>query len=367
MRFSFLAPRLIEFGSGVAGKLVEHMDSLGLTRPLVITSAGMRKREPFQALLASFKTNPPIVYDDVYPEPPKETLEAVLEFADGQDVDSVIGVGGGSVIDIAKLTALLLVDPGPIERLFGVGKVQKRGLPTFMIPTTTGSGSEVTANAVLLAPTQKTKLGVVDAKIIPEAAFIDPDMVATLPANLVATSGMDALSHAMEAYVSKNASPISDALAFKAIKLVVDNLVLAVEGHGPEREALLQAAMIAGLAFSNAGTGAVHAFAYPLTGVCGISHGLANALMLPYVVEFNRVTTPKYAELDCIFKGDIVNALFQLRQDVELPGNLTEAGVDSQMSVTMAEIAINVRRHLAVNPREVTFDDAVDIFTKAMA
>jgi len=245
------------------------------------------------------------VYTGVVPEPPLETGEKLVSFTRKGEFEMVIGLGGGSALDLAKLAAVLAAHEGPVVdylNLSGSKKVDKKGLPKILIPTTSGTGSEVTNISVLSLET--TKDVVTHDNLLADVAIVDPELTVSVPAKVTAATGIDALTHAVEAYVSVNANPTTDALALQAIRLIGRSLRNAVE-NGSNKQARIdmsQGSYLAGLAFFNAGVAGVHALAYPIGGQFHISHGESNAVLLPYVMGYIRKSCMKRM-------ADILNAL----------------------------------------------------------
>ncbi|WP_257062267.1 iron-containing alcohol dehydrogenase [Priestia megaterium] len=231
------------------------------------------------------------VYADTAPEPPLALGEKLVSYAKSRKFDLVIGVGGGSALDLAKLTAVLAVHDGAVEEylnLTGTKQITEKGLPKILIPTTSGTGSEVTNISVLSLESSKDV--VTHDYLLADAAIVDPELTLSVPSKVTAATGVDALTHAVEAYVSVNANPATDALALKAIRMISSSLRTAVE-NGKDKEARTQmsyGSYLAGLAFFNAGVAGVHALAYPLGGQFHISHGESNAVLLPYVMGYIR-------------------------------------------------------------------------------
>ncbi|MED4027991.1 iron-containing alcohol dehydrogenase [Priestia megaterium] len=231
------------------------------------------------------------VYADTAPEPPLALGEKLVSYAKSRKFDLVIGVGGGSALDLAKLTAVLAVHDGAVEEylnLTGTKQITEKGLPKILIPTTSGTGSEVTNISVLSLESSKDV--VTHDHLLADAAIVDPELTLSVPSKVTAATGIDALTHAVEAYVSVNANPVTDALALKAIRMISSSLRTAVE-DGEDKEARTQmsyGSYLAGLAFFNAGVAGVHALAYPLGGQFHISHGESNAVLLPYVMGYIR-------------------------------------------------------------------------------
>jgi alcohol dehydrogenase class IV len=293
----------------------------------------------------------------------------------------VIGLGGGSPIDIAKTVAVMLGNQGDIADYFGVDLVPKPGVPSLIIPTTAGTGSEVTPIAILSDEEEKLKKGVVSQHLFPRVALLDPELTLGLPPAVTAATGMDALIHAIEAYTSVNATDLTDLLAARAIGLIADNL-RAAYARGDNlaaRAAMLEGSLLAGMAFANAGVTAVHAFAYPIGAEFHIPHGVANTLMLPAVMQFNLVgNLGKFAEVAELMgqpteglslreaAEEAVEAVVQLAEDLGVPTSLGEFGVKEEHLPALAEGVMKVTRLLANNPRTLTQADAEEIYRSVL-
>ena len=302
----------------------------------------------------------------------KQTLNAARQFG----ADSVVGVGGGSVLDVAKLVAALVESEQQVEDLFGIGFVKQRGKWFACMPTTAGTGSEVSPNAILLDERDNMKKGIVSPHLMADAAYIDPKLTWSVPAKITAETGMDALTHCLEAYTNKFAHPVVDVYALQGIRLIAANLLRAVKnGNDIEaREALALGSMYGGLCLGPVNTAAVHALSYPLGSEFHLSHGLSNAILLPAVMRFNICANPKkYAEVaiacgvapgatdeETALKG--VEFIAQLSKDCGIPTTITELGIPTSAVDGMAKAAMGVQRLLKNNPREVTEEDARGIY-----
>jgi alcohol dehydrogenase class IV len=317
------------------------------------------------------------VYGKVPPEPPLETVHECLNLAREAQCDLIIGLGGGSAMDVAKIISVLLTNEKPLEELIGVNLVEKRGVPKILIPTSAGTGSEVTPIVILTDQAENLKKGVVSDFLFPEAAILDPELTVSLPPGATAASGMDALIHAVEAYTSVNATPMTDHLALRAIELVVANIRSAwANGNNLEaRMNMLEGSLLAGQAFANAGVTAVHAFAYPLGGEFHVAHGVANTVMLCAVLRFNMIANlKKFATLGRLLCPDVssldskvlaeagIRFLEGLIADLQLPRSLRELDVPRDAIAGMAEGVMKVTRLLANNPRRMTLEDARKIY-----
>ncbi len=377
--FNTVAQLICEPGSAQA--LARYCQRLGIQKPLLVTDPGLIAIGLVQPVLAALDTAgmPAVLFDQVREDPPEATVEAAAAAGRAAGVDGVIAVGGGSSMDVAKVVAVLLGGSQPLSALYGVDQVQGGRLPMILVPTTAGTGSEVTPVAVITTG-ETTKAGVSSAVLLPDVAVLDPDLTLGLPPAVTAMTGVDAMVHAIEAYTSKvKKNPLSDNLAREALRLLGANIRTAVH-TGSDREAragMLLGACLAGQAFANAPVAAVHALAYPLGGHYHIPHGLTNSLVLPSVLAFNMSqAAPLYAELAEILvpgvNGSIearaaalVDGLRSLIEDVQLPATLQAVGVPGQDLPMLAEDAMLQQRLLVNNPREVTLADALGIYRAA--
>lgn len=316
------------------------------------------------------------VYDHIMAEPTVSDFKQIRKAAQAFDADSVVGIGGGSVLDIAKLVATLYDGTQVVDEVFGIGFIRKKGLWLACLPTTSGTGSEVSPNAILLDERDKLKKGIVSPYLLADAAYIDPVFTMTVPPKVTADTGMDALTHCIEAYTNKFAHPMVDMFALRGIELLAKNLKRAVE-HGRDleaREACALGSLYGGLCLGPVNTAAVHALSYPLGGEYHIPHGLSNAILLPSVMRFNRLANlQKYADvaIACgvpMGKDDDetaqrgVDFICQLSQAVGIPSCLSDIGVPQDAVPHLAKAAMEVQRLLKNNPREVTEQDAIDIY-----
>lgn len=349
-----------------------------MSRPLIVTDKGVLQSGLIDPAIVSLRDagSSPIVFSDVQADPPETIVLAAVSAARSASADGVIAIGGGSSIDTAKLVAVLLRSTQALPDIYGIDRVTGDRAPLILAPTTAGTGSEVTDIAVVtLADGQK--MGVVAAKLFADIAVLDPRLTLSLPRSVTAATGIDAITHAIEAYTSRlRKNPISDALASEALRLLTRNIVRACEF--PEdidaRTDMLLGSMLAGQAFANAPVGAVHAMAYPLGGLFHVPHGLANALMLGPVMSFNAEASPAiYAQLGrALALPSEPNERAMAQAFIEHIGNVCAAtGVEqrlSQVGVTkidlplMAKEVMKIDRLLKNNARPVTFDDALRLY-----
>jgi len=377
--FSFTGAKKIVFGNGSFAGLAEHLAELKMSRSLVVLDgnlAGAGFGGKVAALMEKAKIGY-VLFDKAAPEPPIELADEGAKLALRKKCDGVVGIGGGSAMDLAKAIAVIAANHGKAEDYLGLNKVPGPGLPKIMVPTTAGTGSEVTFTAVFIRKKLKKKEGMNSPYLYPELALLDPELTLTLPPHPTAATGIDALCHAIESYTSINASPMSELLSLEAIRLISDNLRTAVhDGTNLEaREAMLLGSLYAGLGLANAGVTAVHSLSYPLGGKYGISHGLANTIMLPRVMAFNLPgAQEKFVDIAEIM-GEIVDDL-PLREAAYLAVEAVEALIeDCGVFTTLEELeipeadfpelaktAMTVARPLANNPCKMTPEDMVEIY-----
>ncbi len=319
------------------------------------------------------------VIDDVVADPPEHIVLEATERARRAEAEVVLGLGGGSSMDVAKLIAALLPTDQPLKDMYGIGKITGRRLPLIQVPTTAGTGSEVTAVSIVTTG-ETTKMGVVSPQLYADLAILDAELTIGLPSAITAATGIDAMVHAIEAYTTAHLkNPVSDMLAVKALELLSRHLLRACkDGTDREaREAMLVGAMFAGQAFANAPVAAVHALAYPVGGIFHVAHGLSNSLVLPHVLRFNApAASVLYAEIaDVMVPGvtgsaeakthALISALEGIAQATGIPRTLREVGVKDSDLARMAADAMLQTRLLGNNPRPVTEADALAIYTAA--
>ncbi len=373
---TLLQPQKIVFGTGCIQTLVEDYKKMGLRRLFVLTAPPILPliEEPLDDLKGAGISIE--VFQNIVAEPTVNDFKRILEVARQFKADSVVGIGGGSVLDVTKLVAAFIHSGQQVEDCFGTGFIKARGLWFACLPTTAGTGSEVSPNAILLDERDHLKKGIVSPFLIADAAYVDPKLTWTVPAKVTADTGMDALTHCIEAYTNKFAHPAVDIYALKGIELIAGNLEKAVnDGNDKEaREALALGSLYGGLCLGPVNTAAVHALSYPLGGEFHIPHGLSNAILLPSVMKFNMSANIKrHAEVaialgcepetndeETAQRG--VDFIYQLADAVGIPKKLTDLGIPQTAVDGMAKAAMQVQRLLKNNPREVTEQDARDIY-----
>jgi alcohol dehydrogenase len=354
---------------------------------LIVTDPGLLKTGLLSGPLASLEAAgiAASIYSDVVADPPEQVVQqaATALRQTGTADTAVIGIGGGSSMNVAKLVAVLAGSAQPLAQMYGIDKVSGARLPLVQIPTTAGTGSEVT-NIAIVTTGETTKMGVVSSQLYADIAILDAELTIGLPPHVTAATGIDAMVHAIEAYTSKHKkNPMSDFAARQALTLLVANLPSACQGssanpHISARQGMLLGAMLAGQAFSNAPVAAVHALAYPIGGIFHVPHGLSNALVLPHVLRFNLPEAAGlYAELATIVAphatgstearaAALVDALDDIVRTTGIPRTLQEVGVKLEDLDRLADEAMLQTRLLGNNPRALSRQDAYEIYSLAL-
>jgi alcohol dehydrogenase class IV len=383
-------PRLLDFrmsgrllfGAGALAQLPTAVKSLGATRALIVTDPGLVKaglhQRVVQVLDAAGVAH--ATYDQVEPDPRIAIATACLAALRASGADVLIGLGGGSALDIAKVAAVLATNGGEVKPLIGVDQVPKAGLPVIAIPTTAGTGSEVTPIAVLSDSDAHLKKGIVSPHLYPAVALVDPELALGLPARVTAFTGMDALTHAIEAYTNRFAQPFVDTFALEAVRLAATHLRRAVHvGSDIEaRTGMALCSLYGGMCLGPVNTAAVHALAYPLGGTFNVPHGVANSLLLPHVMAANLpADLAKYARIAEALGERIaglspseaaarsVVAVQQLAADVGIVTRMRDLGIPESALDGMADAAMQVTRLLGNNPRVLGRDDVRRIYQNA--
>lgn len=373
---TLLQPQKIVFGTGCIQTFTDDYLALGLKRLFVLTAPPIRPllEQPLAALQA--KGVAIEVFQDIVAEPTVSDFNHIIALARQFRADSVVGIGGGSVLDVSKLVAAFINSQQQVEQCFGTGFIREKGVWLACLPTTAGTGSEVSPNAILLDERNHLKKGIVSPYLIADTAYVDPKLTWTVPAKVTADTGMDALTHCIEAYTNKFAHPAVDIYALQGIRLIAANLERAVkDGTDVEaREAMAFGSLYGGLCLGPVNTAAVHALSYPLGGEFHIPHGLSNAILLPSVMKFNMPSAVRrYAEVavamgcqpgrdddETARRG--VDFIYRLADAVGIPKTLTALNIPQTAVDGMARAAMEVQRLLKNNPREVTEQDARDIY-----
>lgn len=383
MQFEFATTPRVILRPGAMRQPRDWAASLPGKRLFVITDPGLVKAGVVAPVVAALEEAglTVMVYSDVEADPPEARVLATVEAARSAGADVVLGLGGGSSMDTAKLVALLAATPQPLESVYGIGLARGPRLPLIQVPTTAGTGSEVTPIAIVTTPSQEKK-GVVSPLLYPDLAILDAELTLGLPPAVTAMTGIDAMVHAIEAYTSKlKKNPLADSLAREALRLMYEHLprVLADGRNMESRSAMLAGSMMAGMAFANAPVAAVHALAYPLGGHFHVPHGLSNALVLAPVLEYNLPAAEAwYAELAAVINPAqrfarpadaarwFVDDMTRLVASMPFAQTLREVGVTEQDLDLLATDAMKVERLLVNNPRPMTLDAARGIYARQL-
>ncbi|MDP4064978.1 Long-chain-alcohol dehydrogenase 1 [Rhodobacteraceae bacterium IMCC1933] len=379
--FSFNTTPSLRMGAGLAGELGQITRPICGDRVLLVTDPGMMATGLVQQATDCLRAAGVEVtlFDQVQADPPEEIVLGAAQYA--RSATGVIGFGGGSSLDVAKLAALLAASNQPLAEAYGIGNAQGPRLPLVLVPTTAGTGSEVTPISIVTTGASE-KMGVVSPLLLPDLALLDPELTLGLPAHVTAATGIDAMVHAIEAYASVNANnnPISRALAVEALGLMGRMLLRAVQKPDDleARTGMLLGSMLAGQAFANSPVAAVHALAYPIGGHYKVPHGLSNALVLPHVLRFNAQVAPEaYAELLPHVFPDLpamnvaeaamkfAQGMADLSQACGLEQGLREMGIAREVLPKLARDAMNQTRLLVNNPRPVDEAAAMQIYEAA--
>lgn len=388
-------PRRVLFGRGAIGAAGEATREYG-DRALICTDENIARTDAADRLRKSLSEKGVRVreFTDTLPEIPLSSLESCVAFAQEEPVDMVIGFGGGSCIDMAKLTALLFTDPGPVARFYGENKIERRVLPIIGIPTTAGTGSEVTPGAVCMDPERPLKVGVSDPHLIPEVAICDPEATVSCPPSVTAVAGVDALVHAVESYCTPpNVNAWSDYpgdvyrgrelltrhYALIALERIARSLARAFQDGSDvdAREDMLFGSLCAGLAFAHSGCGSAHALQYPVGYATHTPHGLGVALLLPYTLEISRpevdVSLVDVARALGVYEGakdpagSAIDEISRLIRSVGIPLSLEQLGVGAEELDALAQTGIGITRLVRNSPREMNEADYRRILRAAWA
>jgi alcohol dehydrogenase class IV len=368
------------FGAGAIGALPGVLRDLGVAKALIVTDRGVAASGIAERVRILIEGAPvaAAVFDATDPEPGAEVPDGIAARYRNEQIGCVVGLGGGSCLDTAKAVGIMLAHGGTLREYLGPDKIYRPGLPVVLVPTTSGTGSEATPNALFIVDGEKQ--AVLSRHIMPTAAIIDPELTLTAPAPVTAASGLDALVHAVETYTSLGATAVTEMYSLRAVELIAGSIRSAV-WRGSDLAARTDMALgsyLAGVAIANAGTGAVHALAYPLGGKYRVAHGMANALMFPYVTEWNIPSDMrKFATLaraigepidglslhDAAFK--FLSGIEAIIEDVGVPRSLDDVGIPRSELGALVEGAAKQTRLLKNNPRVLSKDDMATIYTKA--
>lgn len=380
--FSYELPTKIEFGAGVAGRVAERVEGCDGRKALLVADPGALAAGVVDKVTEAFEkaSIPYVLFSDIEPEPDAKGIVEAVELARSEGCDAVVGVGGGSALDSAKAIAVMLNNEGHIRDYAGQNLVPKPGVPMIAMPTTAGTGSEVTIWSVISEKDRKIKYGVGSPYTTATVALCDPELTLTLPPHITASTGMDALAHALESYVNKTTQPISEALSIRAMELVARSLRTAVvAGENLQaRSDMLLASLLAAMAFNPTRLGIAHALVMPIGANYKIPHSVGVAILLPEVMRFNLIgNLDKFVTIARIFgestdglpKRDAaelsVKAIRRFSEDLGIPDGLGRYGVEDDLLYDLAKEGI-VTGNIPVNPRTPTVEDLVGIMHACM-
>jgi alcohol dehydrogenase len=380
--FSYELPTKIEFGAGISERVPERVEECGGGRVLLVADPGVLAAGVVDKVTDALEnaSMPYVLFSDIEPEPEARSIVEGVELARSEGCDAVVGIGGGSALDSAKSIAVMLENEGHIRDYAGQNLVPNPGVPMIGLPTTAGTGSEVTIWSVISEKEEKVKYGVGSPYMTATIAMCDPELTLTLPPHITASTGIDALAHALESYVNKTTQPISEALSIRAMELIAKSLRTAVvAGENLQaRSDMLLASLSAALAFNPTRLGLAHALVMPIGANYKIPHSVGVAILLPEVMHYNLIgNLQKFAKIARIFgentgglslrdaAGRSVKAISQLCEDVGIPDGLARYGVEEERLYELARDGI-ATGNVPVNPREPTVDDLVGIMRRCM-
>jgi len=382
MVYTFINPKVALMGPGSVKEIGKYALELGGTKALIVSGKsrhGQDLAEDIQKILETGGLKAAI-FAGADPNPTDTSIAAGADVYEKEKCDIIVAVGGGSPMDCAKAIGIVAKNGGDINDYEGVGKVVKGIPPLITVNTTAGTASEMTSFTIITDTTRHVKMAIVDPRITPDVAVNDPELMVSMPPSLTAATGMDALTHAVEAYVSTQATPTTDASAIKAVELIAKYLPEAV-AHGEDirvRDMMAHAEYLAGIAFNNASLGYVHSMAHQLGGLYDLPHGVCNAILLPYVEMYNKQVVPeRFADIAKAMGENIegltpekaadkaIDAIKNLAARIGIPSGLTELGAREEDFELLAENAMQDVCRLT-NPREFSKEDIIEIYRRAM-
>lgn len=377
--FKIIFPGKLVTGNGTLPQLADDVLAYQPSKIVVATIEPLLKT--VNEFIAVFKQQSIEVMIDtsIVAEPYFSDFEKLMKKVEPFNPDVVIGIGGGSVLDVAKLVAAQLENEQQLRDYVGIGLLKGRKKKLICVPATSGTGSEVSPNAILVDDTDNQKKGIISPFLVPDVVYVDPLLTVSVPPSITAATGMDALTHCLEAYTNKFSQPFIDLFAYEGMRLIASNIVTAVkDGSNIEaREKVALGSLYGGFCLGPVNTAGVHALSYPLGSMYHLAHGLSNAVLLPYVMEYNIVASPeRYADvavaLGCKREDDVwatakagVAKIKELNAACGIPATLREVGVKEETIPQMAQEAMKIQRLLKNNPREIKEEDAVAIFKSA--
>lgn len=372
-------PRRVIGGAGSISQLSALAKDSGAKNIVILTDKGVYGTgitAKAEKILSDYNTK---IVKDVPPEPEYNQVLNIYNKVKNDNFDMIVAIGGGSVMDTAKILAVLFTNPAYAEDILNPSLIKNRGIATVFIPTTAGTGSEATPNSIVVVPEKELKVGIVNSNFIPDYVILDAEMTLKLPQSVTASTGVDAFCHAIECFISKKANPFSDMYALKAISLISKSIRNAYN-NGEDisaREDMLLAAFYGGMCIASSSTVAVHALSYPLGGKYRIPHGISNAILLPYVMEYNAdYVEDKFKDVALAMGIDIknkncneiskevINEIFKMTEDIKIPRDLKKYGITKDDLENLVEGASGVTRLLDNNPKPMTKDDIRNIYLK---
>lgn len=379
--FSFKIPQNIEFGIGSLKKLPEILRKSESNETFLISDKGLESIGLVDIVKEIIENNgiKCTVFLDVIPNPTIDVVNKATKNYEDCKATSIVALGGGSPLDVAKAVGVLATYGGDIRDYEGMNKVPGPITPIIAIPTTAGTGSEATASSVITDVKRNYKFSMISYETLPKYAILDPELIMTAPATIASSCGIDALIHAIEAYLSKNASPFSDAMAEKAMELIGGNIRKFVKDRKniDAASAMMIGSNFAGISFAMAKLGNVHALSHPVSAFYNVSHGIANSILLPVIMEFNSFVDNGRYEIIYKYISEnkknasnfnpqmLIEELKKLNNDLLIPKSLSEVGVKEDMILEMANDAIK-SGNILVNPRETTLNDVIELYKKAL-
>lgn len=379
--YTWEMPAKLVFGADAAKRAGDELRALGTNKVLVVTDKGIVQAGLLEGIEDALRKSemPYVVFDEVEPNPTVACVEKSLALYKSAGCNGLLAIGGGSSMDTAKATGILVTNPGPITAYEGMNKFQNPLPPLVAVPTTCGTGAEVTYFAVVTDTTRQFKMGIGSVLNVPKVALIDPTLLMKLPGHIVAATGMDALTHAVESYTNLNVQPISDAVDLQAIKMISQNLRQAVaNGNLTAIANMVMASTLAGMGFTNTRLTLVHAMSHTLGGRGGVPHGVANAILLPHVMDWNLIGAPeRFAEVARAMGEETIGltmmeaaelapvAVRRLMKDIGIPMTMREVGITEDMIPALADDSM-LSGNVVLNPRRARVEDVRAILQRAL-
>lgn len=381
-KYSLLMPQSVRCGRGTIYELPELIDSWKVKTIAMVIDHGVSKNEAVENIARQLSSlYQTIIITDVPKEPEEGQVRAIADRILNTGAELIVAIGGGSVMDSAKFFSVMMTNPGYYDDLTDRSKIQRRGIPLICLPTSAGTGSEATPNAIILIPEKHLKVGVVHDYFLPSQVILDPLLTQTLPQSYTASTGLDAFCHCLETYISKKTNPFARTFGLEGLRLISQNIRRAYQDGNDlqAREAMSVAAFYGGVAITASSTVAIHALSYPLGGTYRIAHGISNAILLPYVMKFNIDAIEKDIPAICSAMGldvsgepvtrqgeAMIEEIFRLCRDLNIPENLKPFGVPEDDLDRLAQSASEVHRLLDQNPKTMSLEDIKSIYLQLL-